>query len=40
MRSMYLARGKVINDHSAIDGRIAIEISTPGVPRAAHTALG
>ena len=32
MRSTYLARGKVINDHTAIDGRIAIEISTPGVP--------
>jgi hypothetical protein len=32
MRSTYLARGKVINDHTAIDGRISIEISTPGVP--------
>ena len=32
MRSTYLARGKVVNDHTAIDGRSAIEISTPGVP--------
>ena len=36
MRSTYLARGKVINDHTAIDGRSAIEISRPGEIGRAH----
>jgi hypothetical protein len=30
MRSTYLAHGKVVNDHAAVDGRRAIEISDSG----------
>jgi hypothetical protein len=32
MRATYLAHGKVINGHAAIDGHIAIEISVPAIP--------
>jgi hypothetical protein len=32
MRSTYLPRDKVINDHATIDGRSAIEFSNPGNP--------
>ena len=32
MRSTYLTHSTVVNDHAAIDGRSAIEISPPGIP--------